>query len=246
MAFRPGAASIPFRFTLPADAQETTAEGNGEGILWVVTAEAALPGIDLKDDFDVAVRNAPGSELTAGAARTPPPAAPGTPVSLDELAAAGISVQHESGALAFRFAPMRNVSMAMGTTAFTAIWTGALWFQIHVGFPWIFPIVTGLFDLLLLAIVFDLWLGTTVMTVADCTARRRHGLVGFGRTRTIAGAEIARIELNISMQTSGRYGTPYYDVRAVLTNGRKASLADGIRSKRHAEWIAAELRARLL
>ena len=53
MAFGPQGASIPVGFDIPADARETTAVGRGEGIIWVLTAEAALPGVNLKEDFDV-------------------------------------------------------------------------------------------------------------------------------------------------------------------------------------------------
>jgi hypothetical protein len=96
---------------------------------------------------------------------------------------------------------------------------------------------------LLIAVVLDLWLGTTTTVVSRGTVRRRHGILGLGAARSIAAAEIARIALDITMQTSGRYGTPYYDVRAVLTSGRKVSLGAGIRSKRHAEWIAEQIRS---
>ena len=44
------------------------------------------------------------------------------------------------------------------------------------------------------------------------------------------------------MQTQGRFGTPYYDIRATLKNGRKRTLGGGIRQKRHAEWLAAQVR----
>ena len=68
-------------------------------------------------------------------------------------------------------------------------------------------------------------------------------LLGAGARRTLAAAEIASIDLHINMQTQGRFGTPYYEVRARLKNGRVASLGDGIRNKRHAEWLAAQMRA---
>jgi len=49
-------ASIPVRFAIPADARETTAVGRSDGIVWVLGAEANLPGVDFKEDFDVPVR----------------------------------------------------------------------------------------------------------------------------------------------------------------------------------------------
>jgi len=71
----------------------------------------------------------------------------------------------------------------------------------------------------------------------------RHSVLGAGGSRTLTAAEIATIELHISMQTQGRYGTPYYEIRARLRSGRKASLGSGVRNKRHAEWLAAQMRA---
>ena len=239
VAFWPEGASIPVRFDLPADALETTAVGKGEGVLWVLTAEAALPGVNLKEDFDVQVRRDAAEPRTL----TPRTHAAPAGVSVDDLARAGISVAPSPGGTTFRFGAMRNVAFAVGVTAFTAIWTGALWLQWFLGFPWIFPLLTGLVDLLLIYIVLDVWCGTTTVTAGSGDVRVHHSVLGLGGTRVIAAAEIASLDLHIGMQTQGRYGTPYYEVRARLTSGRKASLGGGIRNKRHAEWLAAQMRA---
>jgi hypothetical protein len=240
-------ASIPVRFDIPADALETTAVGKGEGILWVLTVEAALPGVNLKEDFDVPVRRSgsggasPSAEAPADR-KAPPPRTAG--ITLDDLARTGISVEPSpEGLLRVRFARARNVSFAAGVTSFTAAWTGALWLQWHLGFPWIFPILTGLIDLLLIYCALDLWLGVTIVTAGHGALRVHHRRLGMGGTRVIGAADIAAIELHISMQTQGRHGTPYYQVRARLVSGRKAALGSGIRNKRHAEWLAAQLRS---
>jgi hypothetical protein len=114
----------------------------------------------------------------------------------------------------FAFAPARNVSFAAGVTALTAVFVGALWLQWYLGFPWFFRILTGLVDLLLVYIVIDLWLGRHRRRRGNGTLRVRHTVLGAGRSRTLAAAEIASIDLHINMQTQGRYGTPYYEVRA--------------------------------
>jgi len=241
IAFGGEQAAIPVRFDIPADALVTTAVGKGEGVLWVLTAEAALPGVNLKEDFDVPVRRTAGDDV-----KPAPPAIAATPaaiVSVDDLARSGITVQPAPGGMTFRYARMRNVPFAVGITAFTALWTGALWVQIYLGFPWFFPIVTGLFDLLLGVITLELWLGTTTVTAAAGELRVHHTLLGIGGTRVIAAADVASIELHIGMQTQGRYGTPYYDLRARLKSGRKRTLGSGVRNKRHAEWLAAQMRA---
>jgi hypothetical protein len=164
-------------------------------------------------------------------------------VSVDDLARTGITIEPSPDGMRFAFAPRRNPSFAAGVTGFTALFIGALWLQIFLGFPWIFPIVTGLVDLLLVYIVIDLWLGASVVVAGNGTLRVRHTVLGAGARRTLHAAEIASIDLHINMQTQGRYGTPYYELRARLKSGRKASLGDGIRDKRHAEWLAAQMRA---
>jgi hypothetical protein len=243
LAFGADDAAIPVRFDIPADAHVTTAAGTGEGVFWVLTAEAALPGANLKEDFDVLVRG--------GGPSDPPVRGPGSVVRsdpaipLDDLARAGITVAASGDGTTFGFAAMRNMPLAAGVTSFTALWTGALWLQWFLGFPWIFPIVTGLFGLLLVWISLDLWLGTTAVVVSGCEVRIRHTVLGIGSTRSVAAAEITAIDLHIGMQTQGRFGTPYYDIRATLRNGRKRTLGGGIRNKRHAEWLAAQMRAAL-
>ena len=44
------------------------------------------------------------------------------------------------------------------------------------------------------------------------------------------------------MQTTGRSGTPFYEIRVTKPNGRRGSLGSGIR-KAHAEWLAREMRS---
>jgi hypothetical protein len=245
ITFSPGTASIPARFDIPDDARETTAVGKGEGVLWVLTAEAELPGVNLKEDFELRVDNAAGATPTPVSPRRDAQRPGPAPVTVEELARAGIRVEPAPDGMAYTFGAMRNVSFAVGLTAFTVIWTGALWVQWKVGFPWILPIlvITGLVELLLVVVVVDLWLGSTTTTVGSGEVRRRHTLLGLGSTRAIAASDIASVDLHISMQTEGRYGTPYYDVRAVLKNGRKVSLGSGVRSKPQAEWLAGQMRS---
>ena len=152
-------------------------------------------------------------------------------------------MQPTDAGTAYHFGAMRNVSFAAGMTVFILIWTGGLWLQWRVGFPWIFPLLFGLFELLLIVVAIDLWFGAITVTIGAGVVRRRHTILGLGSTREIPAADIAQIDLPITMQTTGRSGTPYYELRAKRTNGRKLSLGSGIRDKRQAEWLAAEMRA---
>jgi hypothetical protein len=242
MFFTPTGTSIPVQFSLPPDALETTTTDQSEGILWVLTAEAALPGVNLNEDFDVPVYPTGAEPIEAQTAFASTfAAAPIVPVTADGLARAGISVRPTPQGTEYHFAAGRNPSFAIGLTAFLLIWSGAIWLQLILDVPWIFPLVFGLFELLLIVIAADLWLGSTTVTIGSDTIRRRHALLGIGATRSLPVADIAKLELTISMQTSGRAGTPYYEIRATCRNGRRTSFGTGIKDKHQAEWLREQM-----
>ena len=242
--FTPTGAEIPVHFPLPADARETTTATRSGGVFWALAVNASLPGVDLDEDFDVPVHGGAMAERPVQKDRpyevsvTPRPI-----VTREDLAAAGIHVRQTETGVEYHFAAARNPSFALGLTAFLLIWTGALWLQIALDAPFFFPLLTGLFELLLVAIVADLWLGTTDVTVGPHTIRCRQAIAGFGTTREIASADIAKIDLHISMQTSGRSGTPYYEIRATTRAGRRHALGNGISKKAHADWLANDMRS---
>jgi len=237
-------ASIPVNFAIPADAHETTAVGRSDGIVWVLAAEASLPGVDYKEDFDVPVRR---GESTGTVAPTQSGAlAPARePISPTDLVASGIHITPTHEGTQYYFSAARNVSFGGGLTMFTLLWTGALWLQYTLAFPRIFVVVTGAFELVLLLIVLDSWFGTTTVTIGSEAVHRRHAILGMGSTRVIPKPSIKGLDLHISMQSTGRSGTPYYELRATLDTGRRKHLGAGIRNKRHAEWLAERMRSEI-
>jgi len=242
--FTPTGAAIPVHFPLPADARETTTSTRSGGVFWALAVNASLRGVDLDEDFDVPVL---GGATARPVQKDGPYIAVAEPtrpaVTHQDLAVAGIHVRQTETGVEYHFAAARNPSFALGLTAFLLIWTGALWLQIALDAPWFFPLLTGLFELLLLAIVADLWLGSTDVTVGPHAISCRHAIAGFGTTRAIASDDIAKIDLHISMQTSGRSGTPYYEIRATTRAGRRHALGNGISKKAHAEWLANDMRS---
>lgn len=237
-------ASIPVKFDIPADARATTAVGRSDGIVWVLAAEANLPGVDFKEDFDVPVRR-DSSAGTPDTTRANVPASVREPISPMDLAASRIHLAPTPEGTQYYFAAARNASFGGGLTMFTLLWTGALWLQYTLGFPWIFVVVTGVFELLLILIVLDVWLGATTVTIGSESVHRRHAILGIGSTRVIPKRSITSIDLRISMQSTGRSGTPYYELRATLDTGRHKHLGRGIRNKRHAEWLLERMRSEL-
>lgn len=246
-----GEAAIPVRFAVPAEALETsTVDDHKAGIFWVVTADARLEGIDYQDDFEIPVYGAgaaPAAEPAEAAQQEAPifasdrAAAPAA-VTPSELARAGITIAPTAEGTAYRFAPGRNKSFALGLAGFAAIWTGSIALMLHLGAPWFFVAVFTLFDLLFVYLLVDLLFGSTTLTIGGGELIRKHTALGLGERRRIPFENIQSLDLHINMQTSGRRGTPYYAVRATLRNGRHRVLADGMREKSHAEWLAGELR----
>jgi len=235
-------ASIPVRFAIPADARATTAVGRSDGIVWVLAAEANLPGVDFKEDFDVPVRR---GESTGRVEPTRSDAFPPArePISSADLAASGIHIAPTHEGTQYYFAAARNASFGSGITMFTLLWTGALWLQYTLDFPRIFIAIMAGFELLLVVVVLDSWFGTTTVTIGSDAVHRRHAILGVGSTRVIPRSSIKGLDLNISMQSTGRTGTPYYELRATLDTGRRTHLGQGIRNKRHAEWLAERMRS---
>jgi hypothetical protein len=234
-------ATIPVRFALPADARATTATGHSDGIVWVLAAEADIPGVDFKEDFDVPVQRGE-STSTIESPRVDAFSPTREVVSATDLARSGIHVNPTAQGTEYRYEAARNRSFACGTTFFLLLWTGFLWMQYVLEVPWIFIVVTGFFDLLILLIVCELWFASTTVSIGEGTVSRRITMLGMGGTRVIPFHAIKKLDLHISMQSTGRSGTPYYEIRATLDTGKRKHLGFGIRNKRQAEWVVDRMR----
>ena len=218
---------VPVFFRLPDDAEPSSPESSDNCIVWRLEAKAAVPGVDYHATFDVPVFRVTGSPApqadTAASFRLEPKVYEpprDSRITFDRYATGGPT---------FYFPAARNPGAAASLTAFTLLWTGAIGLQLHFKAPLVFPIVTGLFDLLFVVILAQLWFASArvVVTQAGVTVTKR--LLGWERTRTIAKADLAEIKLYIGMQSGN---TPYYDIRLRLTNGRVVTAAGSIRDKR--------------
>jgi hypothetical protein len=243
IALTASGAAIPVHFDIPDGAQETTSIDGSSGTVWVLSAASPRTSVNFAEEFEVPVYRAAGTPQARPVVSRSASAA-AEPVTLAHLAASGIHVRPTPEGVEYVFGPARNASLAIGFTAFTLIWTGALWVQRTLEFPLIFQVLTALVDVVLVLFALDLWLGQTRVTIGPGLVRRRHAILGLGSTRTIPSPDIMDVRLDITMQqNSGRSGTPYYELKALLKNGRRRSLGGGVRDKRQAEWLAAQMRS---
>jgi hypothetical protein len=243
---------IPVDFVLPAETYVTNHDNSSDQVLWLLNAQADVPGVDYSDDFELPVFR---SAASAGPVRDSQVQASsdmnafGFPAALAESdsgavaqpAHAKVIVSMHSGGTEFYFRPFRNPGRALGLLAFTVIWTGVVYFLYHSRAPWFFAVIFGLFDLLLVYGTLHVTLGSARIGVANGEIISRAGILGLGSARRIPASDVASIVPVVSMQQSGTSGNALYAIRLRTKNGRKYTLADEIDSRQEARWVVSQI-----
>lgn len=227
--------SLPVFFDLPHEQPETV-DGN-PAIVWRLEARADLPGVDYDETFEVPVFR------PNNAAPTPPvedPLAdfqeridPGVAPVLK-----GVRIRETANGVSVDFRPGRNPGVTTALIAFTIVWTGILVFLVKAGAPLLFPIIWGLFALILIAAALSALFHGVKVEAADGTLTIRHRLIAPITTRTLAPGTVQTVHAIPGMQ-SGR--TQFYKLEVVDQSGRHYQAGGGIREKRDAVWIAERL-----
>ncbi|MCH6569894.1 MAG: hypothetical protein IH794_07290 [Acidobacteria bacterium] len=231
--------SIPFTFEIPYDAKATARKNMDNAILWYVDAAASVPGVDYGAQFEVPLFRTSESD---------PDFAPAREAEVPEQMAEDLTHTGSHGAITVRpgqrggtefyFAPARNVRVALVLTVFTLIWSAVIWFMMTQGAPVFFLIVFGLFDLLLLYAVLQLWFGVSKVLIESGQVKVTSGFLWLGVSRVIPCSQVEDIQISIGMQSGGRSGTPYYNIELITHAKKKLSLGRSIKDKRQADWLA--------
>jgi len=237
------ATRVRLGFQIPADARSSDSENSNDQIIWRLTLAAGASGVDYLAMFEVPVFRTSASEL------------PPTPEDLSLAAAAGprlseyrqpgesrITVNRTRRGTEISFPAARNPGAAIGLTLFTLIWSATIAGLLYLRVPLLFPIVFGLFELLLLIGTLQLWLGVSRVVGDRESVRIAEGYIYPGRERTIPIGELSGVTTKIGMQAGSR---PYYDVMVVRKKGKQIAAGRWIRNKREAEWLAATMRTAL-
>ena len=244
--------AIPVDFALPAESYVTDQDNPRDQVLWRLHAQADVPGVNYSDDFEVPVfRTASGTP----AARTSESSSFATDNDGFAVTSRGddesgavqkpshvkVVVSPQSGGTEFYFPAFRNPGRALMLFAFTAIWSGAVYFLFHSHAPWFFAAVFGFFDLLLMYAVAHSVLGSARITVGNGEIALRSGVLGMGATRRIPVSQIASILTAASMQQGNTSGNAMYAIRLRTKDGRKMTVADEIDSRQEARWIVSQI-----
>jgi hypothetical protein len=233
--------NVPVAFRLPADAEPCDATNPNNRVLWRLHVSASVPGVDYDATFDVPVFRTTGGDHPAPA-ENESSAESLAAVPYQQPADSRIVVTTSRGGTEILFPAARNIGAAVSLTFFMLLWWAALGIQLYFRAPIIFPIVTGLFGLLIVVGVLDLWLKVSRVRVDAGVVTLASGYLQPGSERRLTAADIAGIAPVIGMHAGN---TPYYDLEIRLKNGKKVTAGRSVRNKREAEWLAATIRQSL-
>ena len=243
--------SVPVDFDVPESAYATNHEVYRDQVLWLLHAQADVPGVDYSDDFEV-----PVFRSKAMAARASTAAGDGrskdfetvftanAPVS--ELQAAPVSAPahpkvvvstNMQGATEFYFPAFRNPTQAILLLAFTAVWTTIVYFLFHSRVPWPFAVVFGFFDLLLFYGCAQNLAGTARIVVGNGKLISQRGYFGGGAGRELLFSDIESVQAAASVQNS----KAFYLIRLKTESGKTITLVDGIVNRGEARWVVQQI-----
>jgi hypothetical protein len=231
---------IPVRFAIPADAEASDEADVRNQVIWRLELSANVPGVDYASTFEVPVFRTTATAYTEHEAQIAPDEPNAEPYR--QPSNSRILVTTNRRGTEILFSALRNPGVAAGFVAFTLAWTGAFIVLVKLHAPLLFPIVFGLFWILLVIGTLQQCLGVSRVIAQPGSLIIAQGYLSAGGERTIPAPQIADIKLRIGMQAGLR---PYYDVMVVKTNGKQVAAGRWVRDKREAEWLAATLKSAL-
>ena len=156
-----GDALIPVEFSIPSDAYESNHDDPNDQVLWILHAQADVPGVNYSDDFEVPIFRLTASSdsaaeptsmfLSDAQGATAPPAfqSDASDVAAPPNPKVVVSVGMD-GSTEFNFPAFRNPSQVLVLVFLTAVWTAVVYFLAHSKAPLFFTVVFGLAELFLI------------------------------------------------------------------------------------------------
>ena len=216
--FDPTRSEILIDFQIPFDTSPTEERSDDDKILWRLDVEAEVPGIDYTSRFEVPVFEtaasrpapAPADEYGGWAATEPPPI---------DLASHGIDTELLStGARRLTFRAARHKGPAFMLTGFLILWLGFNYLMIHLEAPIFFPIIWGVFSILIFLGALDLWFDRRTLEVHPDRLVLAGGIFGLGRSREIQRVEIREIKPIRGMQSGNKL---FYRIQIITQDDKK-------------------------
>jgi hypothetical protein len=245
--------AIPVDFLPPADCLPTNHDNPNDQILWLLHAQADVPGVDYSADFEIPVFAGSTSAATASAFGTgiataadnsglpTPQASDADSGEVAQPAQTQVVVSMGSGGTEFYFPAFRNPSRALILFVVTVVWSAAIYLMYQKHAPTLFFILFGLTDVLIIAGFLHVAFGSARISVRSGEILSHRGILGIGLTRLIPISDVASIVAVVSMQQGGNSTNALHAIRLRLKDGRKISLADEIASRQEARWVVSQM-----
>lgn len=235
----PSRTAIPVHFNPPLD-QPPSADGN-PAIIWRLEVSADVPGVDYEAKFDVPVfrrRDSRSDSLAEADPTAEYQPASGTYAPPDNTQI--VVRAAERGGTELVFPPARNVGVILGLLVFTLIWNVILALLIVKQAGLFFILVWGFFDALVVFFLLSALLHSVRVQADRDGITVRHGFILPMFTRRVAARDLETVRVKPGMQSGTKV---FYDLRLVTRAGKEYSAGGSVPDKRHAEWLAAQLRA---
>jgi len=243
-----GDSTIPVEFSIPSDAYESYHEQPDDKVLWLLHAQADVPGVNYSDDFEVPVfrltqpsASGPADSFFKAQEGTAPPAflsdASDVPAPPNPKVVVSVGT---NGGTEFYFSAFRNPGQVLVLLVVTTIWTAVVYLLFHDRHaPWFFGPLFGLFDGCLIYALIRTATGSCRIEVGNGRIRFRRAMLGIGTPREVPFSDIAQI-LTVTIAQQRNAFASYY-LYLYTKDGRKLTLADAIDNRQEARWVAAQL-----
>jgi hypothetical protein len=229
---------IPFTFTVPDDARPTDERNSSDCIVWRIAVKADVPGIDYAADFQFPVL-ATGEHPHAQREFAVPSASASSWVPSAESRI--MITPLPEGGEEIVVSTHSRLSEVFGMLVFAAIWYGFVVLMIAVHAPFFFPILFGLFGLVVVSALIDGLFGRSIIRTSPTTLTLRRAYpFGLGTTQTFDASQIESISSNLALASQSAASA--YTVDVTLRDGKHVQAAKAIRERSDAEMLAARVR----
>ena len=213
--------AIPVSFAIPFDGKASDESNADDRIVWKLEVAAAVPGVDYHATFEVPVFETEESSENFRVAEDP-----GVERVVPELGKkleqAGIRVELLPGGKRLVFPRARALGSAIGLTVFFGVWTAIVYGLNASDAPRLFPWLFGLFDVLLLLGVVDMWLYHGFIEARPGELSFGSGLFFTGAPQELISGEVQKLEATRGMQMGNKL---YYRLVVHERSGRRHTVA---------------------
>ena len=230
---------VPVLFAIPFEAQATDDSGSSDEIIWRLEVAAQVPGVDYNCRFEVPVFKTEASAADFELDESEPVECPAVADLYAELKANGIILEPlPDGGTRLDFQMARNKGMALGVSLFALIWTSITVAMFVFEVMLIFPMVFGLFAVLMIYASLTLWFDASRIDIYPRSLTLCRGWFGGGKPVTLERGEVKSVEAKSGNQSGNRL---YYNIQLKTFYDKAFMVATNIKGLQLAKRIIAQI-----